>query len=564
MKVRARNFCGLASADFDMVGITLVGGENNAGKSSLLQGVAAAALRDPLARGMKKKDAKQLVREGTEAGSVTLDWGTGKRRVSWPTVTVEESGDAAGVSLGSALGIGAVRFSSLDMKQRAMELTERLGLTPTRLDLDAFLAGEQPKLTKEVVDALWEDIDVSGWDAVHKRATDGATKLKGRWEAYTGERWGQSKAAGWRPGLILEDEDSTIEEAAEEEKAARTKLQQLLADGAVTDKALADAQAAAEDLTGAQKAEAEARAKIATMDAALNKLVKKRESLAPLATDDPTRRQEFTCPCCEKKVWLRRIDGALTLVVPDPPKDEKAQAALEREHASVTEAITAQQRKIDGANEELQIAVRRRGNAEKACERLAALKAKPKVTEEDVAAGQAAVATAEARREAVTAYHKAREVYEEWLSHQPMIKALAPDGVRAKKVKDGLDDWRRELADLSTTAGWREVSISGDLEITVGGRIWPLLSVSEQWRADLLITLSLAKREKAQLVLVDALDVLHVRLRPGALKALRATGIPALVAATVTDQAAMPQLERVGFGRCYWIGEGRVEHVSTN
>ena len=74
------------------------------------------------------------------------------------------------------------------------------------------------------------------------------------------------------------------------------------------------------------------------------------------------------------------------------------------------------------------------------------------------------------------------------------------------------------------------------------------------------MTLAIAKAEGAKLLLVDRLDVLVADLRATVLKALRAAGIPAVVAMSVPDKSPerLPHLSKAGLGSVHWIEQGIV------
>ena len=47
--------------------------------------------------------------------------------------------------------------------------------------------------------ACLDEVRARGWDALHKDAAEHGTRLKGKWEAASGEAWGSEKAKTWRP-----------------------------------------------------------------------------------------------------------------------------------------------------------------------------------------------------------------------------------------------------------------------------------------------------------------------------------------------------------------------------
>ena len=60
----------------------------------------------------------------------------------------------------------------------------------------------------------------------------------------------------------------------------------------------------------------------------------------------------------------------------------------------------------------------------------------------------------------------------------------------------------------SKLAGWKLPVIDGDMNITVGGRPYGLLSESEKWRADYLLAEAISHVSGRRLLVLDRMDVL--------------------------------------------------------
>src|SRR3990167_9141069 len=195
IKVRATNFVGVSKADVEAEAIVLVGGVNAAGKSSLLQGVAAAMCGDALVRGLNaKKEALALVHDGKGKATVEIEMEDGGlARMSWPSCEYESIGRAP---QGHPLAVGLAKLTDLDAKERRRALYNILGADPTRADLaDALGDG----IGERIVNTLWERIEQHGWDGALKKTQERGAALKGQWEATTKEHWGEKKADDWTP-----------------------------------------------------------------------------------------------------------------------------------------------------------------------------------------------------------------------------------------------------------------------------------------------------------------------------------------------------------------------------
>jgi hypothetical protein len=561
MKVRIRNLLGVTTADMVIpeTGIALVAGLNGAGKSSVLEAIRCAALGTHATRGVTtKRAAETLLHDGAESGSATLDWGTGSSRVSWPDATATTKGTPR--DLGTGLGIGARLWMSLEAKARQAEFAARFGGEPTVEDIEAFLeAFDGGDATK--AEGLHQRVAEQGWDATLLAAKEKATKLKGGWEQVTGDRWGPEKARVWRPAALDPDEPYLPEETAAAVAAAREKVAALEARGTVEGAEMVRLRGLAAEFDARTKAVEQAREAQRPLDAACEALLA-RKPPEPGAAGAPRHK----CPHCGKPLQVgRSANGALVVNAPSAAEAseearKKAEAAFSAWQGETDEAQTVA-RAAQATIEELVAEVRESARARDQLEKLreAGGRAKPV----DLAAARTALTEAEAINSGVQAMLRARGLFNDWALCQPLIAALSPDGVRRVVAARALEAVNADLATVSAMAGWADVALTADLDLTLGGRLYPLLSESEQWRADTTMTLVLAKREGAALVTLDRLDVLERSCRPGALRAVVGWGIPAVIAVTAPDRAqgTLPGLKAAGAGACWWVSDGEMQEL---
>lgn len=565
MRLRVSNVLGVAAADVPLRGITLVAGQNGAGKSSLLNAAAAAALRLWTLRGTRKKaDAAAIVRTGAQAGSAALEWGTGAVAVNWPSLEIEATGDADVRAMGSPFAIGALRWMEASADKRMADLAERLQLAPSVDEIAEFLAAKRGGAAageRDLATAIHDKVSINGWDATHKAAQEHGSKLKGRWEEASGQKWGSERARDWVPAGLLRNVEYTLEGAEAELAEAQKALDELMKAGAVTDAEIAAAEKQAANAV-ALRATAEGLNAVSNeLNAALEKLLKQRAELSP---PEPGKGAlaAYPCPHCAKGVSI----------VPSAGKDGKPQ--LVKADAVVPRQLTAEEQLalegLEKAIAETQARMREHGAfvshanteamiAARAAEKLAALRAAPRADAEAVGSAQAEVARLEARRDAVKQMLRARGIYAQWIDQQPIIEALSPGGVRSLVMERRIGAFNATLAALSEVARWSPVAVTAEGEATYGGRAYLLCSESERWRVDLTLQLAFAMQEKAQLVLVDRLDVLTPKARPGAMLLLAHAGIPALVGMTAPDPEKLPDLAGAKLGRCAWIEGGTLK-----
>lgn len=563
LKARVRNTLGVKAAELELAGIIMVAGRNGAGKSSLLEALACATLGTAAARGMTTKKAQAAVlHEGATAGSTSLDWITGTQRVTWPDGKVESSGGPPPRQLGTPLGIGAVLWSSLDAKARAAEFAQRAGGQPTLGDIATYL--EENGGDPADAAGLLERVDVSGWDAVHKTATEAATKKRGAWEQVTKERWGPEKAKGWRPGTLLVDEDYTVEGVQADLAQARAALEKMVAAGAVDQGRIEALRPRAKDLPDHQAREAAVRAQLSEVRQAKTALSVQRQDMLRGSSD-----LAHACPHCRKgvDVQLDPAGGVVGLTKsPKPTMTADQLADHQRQTREVSAAEAEAQRTIDNLESELMEVVALVKDAADAQRRLEHLEklAATAPDSDGLARARLLVTTLEERVKAVEAMIAAGEIYRDWDKMQPLIQALSPSGVRAVAARRALESWNGQLLAISGAAGMGEVMLTDDLALQMNGRPFALLSESERWRCDAVMSMALARQEGSSLLLLDRLDVLVADARPGVFKALLPLGLPAVViGCSVKDRApeTLPHLKKAGIGSVWWMDAGTLTEL---
>lgn len=557
LKARIRNVLGVESAEVDLNGIVLVAGRNGEGKSSLLQAIGAVATGEAAIRGLNVKGQRSwAVRQGADMGVAVLDWGTGTQRVVWPNSAVENTGSPyPDGPFGSPLGIGLREWMAQDLKTRQQEFANRAKASPTLDDIRTWLEVHDGNPAQ--AQALWERVDISGWDAVLKQAQEASTKVRGGWEQVAGTAFGVVKSQGWRPAGLLPDVDYTEEGVAEDLERAKEARDRLIAQGAIETHRLGVLRDQARPLPELQAEEARLRAELTERRAAQRRLGEQRQSL--LGAEDFS----LPCPHCGGALDVQAEPGATPeLTKSAKPLLMREKAAKRRdEAASVTKAQADAQRAIDQAEAALQDQVARTtqaANAAAEVRRLEKAIAESGIDGDALSQARELVARLEERLVNVQAMSKAADLYEKWAKMQPAIKALEPEGVRGMVAARALTDWNAIMATITTDAGMAAVVLTEGMELTFAGRRYALLSESEKWRANLVMGLALAKAEAAKLLLVDRLDVLVADLRASALKAIRAAGIPAVVAMSVPDKSPerLPHLSKAGLGSVWWIEGG--------
>lgn len=562
MKIVVRDFQMVERADVVAGdGITLVAGQNSAGKSSIAK-AAAAVLTGQLQYGLAKKDAGKLVRAGRDAGSVRLQAEGGTALASWTKGDCSFSCDGKPPTL-SHIAAGLASIVDMTPTERAAGLTKLLHAVPTEVDLVEALkdagVGE-----KAIADELWKRVEALGWDGAFADFKEKGTKHKGRWEQVTGEKWGEKKAAGWKPaGWIAELADASPDDLQAEVGEARQELERAIAAAAVDQAEVARLELEASALPTAEEASVAAQTVLAQAEAVHTSAVRRREALPPA---DPS--PVLTCPCCKETLTLK-VDAANNKTL---EKGERINADEMKERridiARHDGQVSKAKGELEAANvkaRDAETAVRAAQEAGRMLAELRAKAAEQGSAGTDVGATRAKLAEAEARLAMLTKYLEADKARRLVATNIAVQSVLAPDGVRQAKLVKVLDTFNTGiLRPLCEAANWQDVRVEPDANLTVtyGGRpyaqlagLGPQLS-SDQFRVRAVLQVALAQRAGDEMVIIDAADVLDREGREGLIGMLATAEMHALVCMTFSAPGIVPDLERAGLGRSYWVEDG--------
>lgn len=554
------NFRGIHHAAIDLDGLTLVTGPNGVGKTSIAQAVACALTGQPLPiDGLRKTDAGVLVRTGAAAGEIVLAGTDGHTQVTWPDAKVYREGRSP-----QATAIAAGLDHLVDHKpgDRAALMHRYLKAEPTRDDLAEALPDIEPAL----IDKVWKRIDVNstgetnGWDIAHEEARQKGAKLKGQWEHASGAgNYGSKKAASWVPadwdeGLATASEESLNADLARE----REFLEAQIGTDAINQDERRRLQEQAEGIGDAEASLEEAETAVATVETELDEARAARASLPPNEVNT-----SLPCPHCSQAVQIKKsgaatwLEKATTENLSDKEKKDRlmaiarADGRVENRKAAVAEA-----------QQEHQKAVGQVQGCRDAIAQLADLPPEPATDSRQVEDGRERVRRAEARLAAFKAWRNATRIHQQIEVNAKVVAALAKDGVRrtvtARALKQFVND---RLLPLCRRAGWPDITFNEGLEPHLGGRVYGLLSESEQYRVRVLIQIAMAQTDGSDLLVIDGVDVLDRAGRNALMKVLRSAGVRALLAMTTEDQRRNPppDLQALKLGRTYWVDGGEVQ-----
>lgn len=573
MNINIQNFRGIASAELDLSHICLLAGENEAGKTSALQAVAAALTGDPVPIvGVKKTQAGLLVRSGTATGSITLTGPDGSTHIQWPSAKVKTEGKAPFASVFAA---GLQSIVNLEDKERTKLLSDYLKAAPSRADLDAQLASMN--LPANVLEQLWELVVKQGWDNTAAQTKEKGARLKGQWEGITADRYGSKKAENWIP----EGYDPELMSQSEEKLSAiitdaADALEAAIAADAVDDSRRSALEEVAVQLParllivkGAEdnKIPTALTKQLAACNEHLDNAVRKRTALESelAALPQATPGTGVRCPDCGAMLRIKGLELELLASVPDE-EIARRQAAIELLAGQVKQANVDIATLQTSARE-----IQRQINEAESVRMEKLIEAKRLVRESEAAvkqlerpAGQAQIsvndcrttlAMAETRLKAFKSKLEADRLAVAIEKNTELYGKLAPEGIRGEVLARSLKGFNATLEPFTKAAGWRQVALEPDFLPTYGGTPYLLLSESAKFRVRVILQIGLAKLDKSQALIIDAADILDKGGRNGLFKAVKAAGLPAVIAMTMDSKVLVPNLAAAKLGQSYWLDE---------
>ena len=561
MKISIRSFRGIERVDVEAGPVAFFAGRNHTGKSSICLAVAAAltGIAIPYVRPGKdgkpmslftKSQAGAMVRGGTDSGSVAVTIGESSVGMKWPSGEATSVGDKPPHS--SVYATGLINVPDLDDKTRAMYLADVLGTLPSLADLAAALKEIYPG---EQIEKIWKKIEMDGWDNAAKEIREHGARLKGQWEAATNERYGTTKGAGWIPaGWNEQLAGSSVDALEVEVSKAKHNLEAMIASTATGEAQVAHLEQAIANGKNLPDMTEEAKKAAKEHDDA----VAARNALPPLLKDQET----CACPHCQKDVVVTQTRKGYELNLPmekvGKSETEKRSKALDKAIA----VITSKRQEAERINTLVSQHNALREFAAQAQKKLDDIRAKTKKrpTEEVVNSAREAVRVSEEQLRIFKAKFTAEHLHASVERNQIVIDALAPEGLRKAKLTGALSGFNDSLESLTNAADYKRVTIDEDMNIRMAGRLYALLSASEQYRARAVLQTALAIKDGSDIVILDGADILDVDGRNGLFSLIAGVAqdstIQFIVGMTINRQDQVPDLS--GLGASFWIENGAV------
>jgi hypothetical protein len=515
MLAKVRDFRGIHEAAIPINGITLIGGDNGAGKTSLAWAIGAALTGENPVRAVKKSQYGSYVRDGAAVASAEIGDDEGRAIIHFPDGKAWTEGTPP---WSSAYAAGIASPLNLEPAKAAEAWQAILEAVPTIEQLRAELV-ELPFMVESVV----REVEVRGWDGAHEHFREEGSRLKGRWEQTTGERYGSRRAAHWTPeGFDATLSPDRIAAAVSEAQKAHTEAlkRQAVASSDVerlrTTAGLAQAQRAAIRDAGEKM-----RAAQVDLDDLRLKLHAVEES-----------RRALSCPECGCDVALQngklvKVDSVQRASADDEARTRQAiTVAAGRIEAAQAEAVAARTRleAAEQADADLNNHGKSLGDAQSHEDTLANLEAWRKTAKNS----QSFIA-ASALQSGITA-------------HVTVVSLLAPTGLRQNVLDAALSKFSEILDRLSKIAEWGAVVMHPDLTLSYAGRPYSLLSESEQYRARTTVQAAIAEHDGSAVVVFDRFDMLTKNGRNALFRLSKSIAARVVILMSVSSVNEMPCL----------------------
>jgi hypothetical protein len=558
MLARIENFRGIRRGDFQIKGLTLIGADNYAGKSSLAQAVGAALTGRPLPlKGMTKAMAGLLVRSGATKAfvEVATDDNESMVRINWPKAEVSTEGPRPPTATEWATGL--ISLANMDPTERSIALTDFLQAVPSKADLAAEL--KKAEISEKATEQLWAMITEFGWEESERKARDKGKDYKFQWKNITGENWGSKKGESYVPAdwdYELDKDGTSLEQLQIDVDNYKAELESAIAASAVDFAEYSRLQELADAETVLHDALDEIASRL--------KAAREAEDVANQAvTDNPmpsARPTTVDCPHCAKPLIVR---GGQLHKVEDTLSPEKF-AEMQTAHMDARNAAATARELSQTIGGEHSVAQSKLNEAKDAQAKVfaideAAEAGADETNQVDVEGARANLSNAESRFNSFKKKHDADRINAAIEKNQLVVDILAPSGLRLNvlytAVRKFCDEWVKPLIKAS---GFPSVAIDRELSLTLGDRVYLMLSEAEKYIVRVVLQTAMAMKLGDTVMVIDAADILMRSGRNSLVKMLVHSAIDTLLFMSLGSISDLPDLAKSGKGNSYWINEGEV------
>lgn len=542
MKIKINGFRRIKSIELTTKKITLIAAKNENGKTSFLQGIAAAfGILPPIVE-MAKKYIKDIIHTGQPVASSQVETDSGFCGIKYkfngnePDFDLLSEGEIPLMST-YASGIKTI----FDEKNMTEAISKIISAYPTK----EMLSNELNR--PDLVEKLWETISVSGWDAAHESARKKGTILKSKWQDVTGKPYGKRIASSWVPSEW--DFDLTTETIESLEKKLKEESDNLKA---------AEAMEVVETID--QNRIDEAKKQLIELNKSLEKIQSEIElqKISYRTTKEEIAKMTdlseiIIQPCPNCNINLSVVNGKILesdkLEKMDDNKDPELMKdtlkKIEKKGIKLESDLIDIQSSIKSCNKTIETGIVTKTDTDKTTD---------KTVEECTALRD----KAQSRLTAFKNKHEAEKIANDVELNQSIVGILSPKGLRQAVLNEKLTDFNVKLDNISKVTKWEQVRLNSDMTVTWKGWLYPyFISNSAKWKVRLCLQIVIALFNKDELVLIDDAEILDSEHKNSLFKLLTQMPFESIVAMTLPNKEVMPNLEKLN-GVSYWIEDGRV------
>jgi hypothetical protein len=564
--------------------VNYIMGKNGAGKSSVREAVKMAFLGSP-DRVALKKEYGEILHGDAKNGFVTVE--TEAHGAPGFTVPKGTHSGATGLDADALpFCIDPARFAGIKSDEKRSFLMKLTGTRPDREKIAARML--ELGVSQDVIDFVLPMLR-QGFPAAAAQAEQQRKDMRAAWKTTAGETYGEVKAATWKAEAPAHDQgkideitaaittqSQQLESVIGKLGGLRQEKTQVVMVGNTRQKWEADAgrlpaakRKLATDIQNRDAAQAAfeaaaAKAGTGKREGLVHDLARGLAHLLDFVEVEPANEDDAQAKAALVAYEYRY--GAID-TEGDPeataqlPELEKAAQLMQRAVENAERDLKTAQTAADALQREAASAMR---SAVIIDTEIGALEATIAKEKQFIADYQAQLRSEEdiKRRflESSETTKKAADYHRQAIAWDKAYAALSPDGIPAELLAAALDPFNAQLKYVAETIGWPVVAIDADMQITLGGRQYRLLSESEQWRTDTVVAIAISHTAGIDFVVLDRFDVLDNVGRNDAIDGLDRLAEQqiiesALVMGTLKNK---PDLAAFDQSAVFWIEAGEI------
>lgn len=577
-KISIKNLIGIKLAEIESEKqIIFISGNNGSGKSSIADAVAMALTGDLCRVSMKKESAWLL--NSADAGMVEVNADDNRQFYT----SISKSGITAkgqGIDVSPALPyvLHPSKFADATADERRKLLFEISGCKTTKEDVARRLIdrGIDAKTFEAILPMLR-----AGFPEAQKEAQTKAREEKAIWKNLTKEVYGEKKAEAWKSPVT----GGNLEEIRNAVINNEKELHSVDADLETLNQRLGVIKSDKDKASARNAKIVRLRTQVEMIDRIKSKLEsdkrsvidwqamveKARMSSSGIGQDDAV----CHCPECGSELIFVNKDKKLI-----PHGDLRGNEDVAVKLPEYERSLELFQNSVKNGERDL-------ANAEAAKDQLAmiedempavddaaisdltakiyALKAQKKALIETI---NNLIAEEKALREADKTTAKAYEHHKQVESWEKIAAAFAPDGIPGELLQDAIRPFNDRLKNTAEISGWMVPTITIDIDINAGGRPYALLSESEKWRTDCLLSEAISHISGLKFMIIDRMDVLDGTSRGDFFVWLSELALlneidTVLVMGTLKSEQAITVAKAFEKISVHWMQDGVLEHIVT-